>query len=256
MEKPLILITNDDGIFAPGLRTLIEAVSQLGEIVVVAPEKAQSGMSHAVTLTDPVRINKIITNNGHIEYSCNGTPADCVKIGLHRVVQRKPDIILSGINHGSNASVNIIYSGTMAAVLEGAMSSVPSIGFSVDNYSHSVDLSYAVTYIQNIVKKVLENGLPDGVCLNVNIPSTEPHLIKGIKVCRQAKAYWNECFEERIDPHNRNYYWLTGSFTYNDSGDDTDYYALQNNYISIVPVDADFTAHKYLNSIKNIDFNV
>lgn len=256
MEKPLILITNDDGIFAPGLRVLITAVSQLGEIVVVAPEKAQSGMSHAVTLVDPVRINKIITNNGHIEYSCTGTPADCVKIGLHKVLKRKPDIILSGINHGSNASVNIIYSGTMAAVLEGAMNSVPSIGFSLDDYSHSVDMLFTEPYIKKIVKNTLANPLPDGVCLNVNFPAVEPSLIKGIKVCRQAKAYWNECFEERTDPHKRNYYWLTGSFTYNDSGDDTDYYALQNNFISIVPVDCDFTAHKYLNSIKKIDFNV
>lgn len=256
MEKPLILITNDDGIFAAGLRTLINAAAEIGETVVVAPEKAQSGMSHAVTIAEPVRINKIMNTNGHLEYSCTGTPADCVKIGLHKVLTKKPDIILSGINHGSNASVNIVYSGTMAAVIEGSMNHIPSVGFSLDDYSPSADFSFTIPYVKKIIKKVLEHKLPSGVCLNVNFPYIDPSLIKGIKVCRQAKAYWDECFEERIDPHNRNYYWLVGNFIYDDNDDDTDYKALQDNYISIVPIDCDFTSYKHLNEIKNIDFNV
>ncbi|HRS53379.1 MAG TPA: 5'/3'-nucleotidase SurE [Bacteroidales bacterium] len=257
MKKPFILITNDDGIFAPGIRTLISAVSELGEIVVIAPSYPQSGMSHAVTLNEPIRVKQIANNKGIIEYSCNGTPVDCIKIGLSSsILIKKPDIILSGINHGSNASINIIYSGTMAAVLEGAMNSIPSIGFSLDNYSHSIDLSFTLPYIKKIVKKVLYNGLPKDVSLNINFPVIEPSAIKGIKVCRQAKAYWNESFEKRLDPHQEPYYWLTGTFVNNDDGKDTDYWALQNNYISITPVTFDFTAYKYLEIIKNINFNV
>jgi len=256
MKRPLILVTNDDGINAPGIRSLIAAASEIGETVVVAPEKPQSGMSHAVTIAEPLRIKKIISSNGHTEYSCSGTPADCIKIGINKILNTRPDLILSGINHGSNASVNIIYSGTMAAVLEGTMNSIPSIGFSLDDYSHSADFSFVKPYIKKIIENVLEQGLPEGIGLNVNIPAVDPKLIGGIKICRQAKAYWSECFDERLDPHNRHYYWLTGVFTNQDEGEETDEWALRNNMISVVPVHCDFTAHKFIDTIKKWNFDV
>ncbi|OQX80261.1 MAG: 5'/3'-nucleotidase SurE [Bacteroidetes bacterium 4484_249] len=250
MKKPLILITNDDGVFAPGLRKLIEIARQLGDVVVVAPEESQSGMSHAITVRVPLRLRKITVEEGFIEYSCNGTPVDAVKMGEQLVINGKPDIVLSGINHGSNASVNIIYSGTMAAVLEATIDGIPAIGFSILDYSHSADFSAVDDYVKTIVKNVLENGLPAGVCLNVNIPAVSKDKIKGIKVCRQADGRWEEEFDKRTDPHNRDYYWLTGIFKNGDSARDTDSFALANNFISIVPVNYDFTAPKAIAEIK------
>lgn len=250
MKKPLILITNDDGVFAPGLRKLIEIARQLGDVVVVAPEESQSGMSHAITVRVPLRLRKITVEEGFIEYSCNGTPVDAVKMGEQLVINGKPDIVLSGINHGSNASVNIIYSGTMAAVLEATIDGIPAIGFSILDYSHSADFSAVDDYVKTIVKNVLENGLPAGVCLNVNIPAVSKDKIKGIKVCRQADGRWEEEFDKRTDPHNRDYYWLTGIFKNGDSARDTDSFALANNFISIVPVNYDFTAPKAITEIK------
>jgi 5'-nucleotidase len=254
-EKPLILITNDDGITAPGLRALIGIMRSIGRVVVMAPDKPQSGMGHAVTIQTPLRIHEIAREPDYEEYSCNGTPADCVKLGQKVILKSNPDLIVSGINHGSNASINVLYSGTMAAVLEGAMEDIPSIGFSLDDYSPDADFSHTAAFISSIAGNVLKNSLPKGVCLNVNIPARNGQEIKGIKVVRQAKAFWDEDFDERKDPHRRNYYWLRGVFTLKDSGEDTDTWALSNNYVSIVPVQVDLTAHHALEAIGKWSFN-
>jgi 5'-nucleotidase len=250
MKKPTILITNDDGIFAPGLRKLISIARPMGRVIVVAPDSPMSGMSHAITVKTPLRLHKLAEEKDYIEYSCNGTPVDAMKLGEKIVVKGKPDIVLSGINHGSNASVNIIYSGTMAAVLEANIDGIPAIGFSLLDYSHQADFSGLEYWIETIVQNVLNNGLPEGVSLNVNIPAVPKGEIKGIKVCRQAKGRWEEEFDERIDPHSRDYYWLTGVFKNGDPAKDTDTWALTSNYISVVPVHYDFTSHKSISEIR------
>lgn len=244
MNKPTILITNDDGVFAPGIRKLISIARTMGKVVVVAPDSPMSGMSHAITVKTPLRLRKLAEEPDYVEYSCNGTPVDCVKLGEKVVLDEMPDLVLSGINHGSNASVNIVYSGTMAAVLEANIDGIPAIGFSILDYSHSADFSAVDDYLKAIIQNVLINGLPEAVCLNVNIPAVKKEFIRGIKVCRQAKGHWEEDFDERTDPHERNYYWLTGSFKNGDTDKDTDSWALANNYISVVPVHYDLTAHK------------
>ncbi len=256
MDRPLILLTNDDGIQAPGLRKLIEFVKPLGDIVVVAPDKPQSGMGHAITITSPLHLHKIRGAHDHPEYSCSGTPVDCVKLGIDKILHRKPDLLVSGINHGSNASINIIYSGTMSAALEGAMEGIPSIGFSLIDYAWDAPFDHAAPYVVSVVQGVLNNGLPEGVCLNVNFPSASRGDIKGLKVCRQAMAHWKEEFDQRKDPHGRDYYWLTGVFENNDHGEDTDEWALKNQYVSVVPVHFDFTAHHAIETIKNWKIDV
>ncbi|MEZ5195034.1 MAG: 5'/3'-nucleotidase SurE [Bacteroidales bacterium] len=244
MKKPTILITNDDGIFAPGIRKLISIARTMGKVVVVAPDSPMSGMSHAITVKTPLRLRKLAEDADYVEYSCNGTPVDCVKLGEKVVLDEMPDLVLSGINHGSNALVNIVYSGTMAAVLEANIDGIPAIGFSILDYSHSADFSAVDDYLKAIIQNVLNNGLPEAVCLNVNIPAVQREFIRGIKICKQAKGRWEEKFDERIDPHQRNYYWLTGSFKNGDTDKGTDSWALANNYISVVPVHHDLTAHK------------
>ena len=256
MKKPLILITNDDGVFAPGLRKLIEIARKIGKVVVVAPDTPMSGMSHAITVKTPLRLKKLAEEKDYIEYSCNGTPVDAMKLGEKIVIQGKPDLVLSGINHGSNASVNIVYSGTMAAVLEASIDGIPAIGFSLLDYSHTADFSAVDEFITPVIKSVLEKGLPEGTCLNVNIPAVKKEEIKGIKVCRQAKGRWEEVFDERTDPHNREYFWLTGVFKNGDAAKDTDSWALANNYISIVPVHFDLTAHKAISVLKKWKLDV
>jgi 5'-nucleotidase len=249
MEKPLILVTNDDGVFAPGLRMLISVAREFGKVIVVAPDSAMSGMSHAITVKTPLRLRKIAEEEDYVEYSCNGTPVDAVKLGEKVVAGKTPDLVLSGINHGSNASVNVIYSGTMAAVIEACMDGIPAVGFSLLDYSHNASFEGAIDYIRNIVKNVLKNSLPQGVCLNVNIPAVDKSMIKGVKVCRQATGRWEEAFDQRIDPYSRHYYWLTGVFMDGDTAEDTDSWALANNYISVVPVKFDLTAHESIEII-------
>lgn len=255
-KKPLIFITNDDGIHAPGLRTLITIARKFGEVVVVAPDKAQSGMSHAVTTSSPLRIRKLHEEDGYSEYSCNGTPVDSVKIGEKIVLKRKPDLLLSGINHGSNAGINILYSGTMAAAMEGAMGNVPSIGFSLLDYSLIADFSPGEKFIEKIIKNVLEQGLNNHTCLNVNIPAVPLAELKGIKVCRMGKGYWDEVLDERKDPQSRSYYWLAGKFVSLDPGSDTDEWALANHYISVVPIQIDLTAYSLIEPLKNLENHV
>lgn len=243
-QKPTILITNDDGITAPGIRNLAEAVKDLGHILVVAPDKPQSGMGHAITIGQPLRMNQINLFEDIEAWQVSGTPVDCVKLAVDKLLHRKPDICLSGINHGANHSINVIYSGTMSAAMEASIESIPSIGFSLMDYSMEADFSAARKVVREIVETVLA-GKPDAhFLLNVNIPAVPYELIRGIKVCRQAYAKYREEFDERRDPHGRKYYWLTGEFINMDAGSDTDVWALSNNYVSMVPVSIDFTDYK------------
>jgi 5'-nucleotidase len=255
-QKPLILITNDDGITAPGIRTLIQLIRPLGQVVVVAPDKPQSGTAHAVTINNPLRLELIRKEEGYEEYSCSGTPADCVKLACKVVMNRRPDMLVSGINHGSNASINIIYSGTMAAVFEGAMAGVPSIGFSLCDYSWEADFTPFLGYLRQITERVLSKGLPEGVCLNVNIPAHSGGGIRGMRVCRQANGTWLEDFDQRTDPGGRPYYWLKGVFARIGDGKNTDEWALDHDFIAIVPVHFDFTAHHALESLNDLNLDL
>jgi 5'-nucleotidase len=245
-NKPTILVTNDDGINAKGLRKLISLVKPLGNIIVISSENTMSGMAHAVTMHHPLKVKLVHKEENYQEYVTNGTPVDNVKLGKHQICDKLPDLIVSGINHGSNASINIIYSGTMGAALEGAIDNVPSIGFSLLDYSHDADFSHVDNAVVKLVNEVLEKGLPDGVCLNVNIPRISEEPLKGIKVCRQANTRWIEEFDERQDPHGRTYYWLAGRFENGDDRQDTDEKALAKNYISVVPSKVDFTSHEHV----------
>jgi 5'-nucleotidase len=249
-NKPLILITNDDGINAPGIRTLIDVMSELGKVVVVAPDSPQSAMGHAITINNTLYINKISKENATIEeYSCSGTPVDCVKIAVNEILKQKPDLCVSGINHGSNSSINVIYSGTMSAAVEGGIEGIPSIGFSLLDYNWNADFEPVKNAIRKIASEVLKNKLPDGVVLNVNFPKLKEHEFKGTRVCRQAKAIWQERFDKRQTPIGKDYYWLTGEFINLDKGEDTDEWALANGYISIVPVQFDLTAHHAIQTL-------
>jgi 5'-nucleotidase len=241
-SEPIILITNDDDITSPGIRNLVEAVKDLGKVVVVAPDKPQSGMGHAITIGSPLRMNKM-NLFGEIEaWQTSGTPVDCVKLAVDKILHRKPDICLSGINHGANHSINVIYSGTMSAAMEAAIEGIPSIGFSLLDYRYDADFGPSKSIVQKIVKSILALKNPDKhLLLNVNIPSVPLTEIKGIKICKQAYAKYDEAFDERIDPQGKKYFWLTGEFKNFDKGKDTDVWALQNNYVSVVPVQFDLT---------------
>ncbi|MBL7703375.1 MAG: 5'/3'-nucleotidase SurE [Ferruginibacter sp.] len=240
-EQPIILVTNDDGITSPGIRYLIEAAKGLGKVVVVAPDKAQSGMGHAITIGNSLRMDKADIFPDVEAWQTSGTPVDCVKLAVDKILHRKPDLCISGINHGANHSINVIYSGTMSAAMEASIESIPSIGFSLLDYKYDADFSGAVFYANKIIKTILKNNLDKHLLLNVNIPSVPKKEIKGIKICKQAYAKYKEEFDERVDPHGRKYYWLTGEFINFDKGEDTDVWALQNNYVSVVPVQFDLT---------------
>ena len=243
-EEQIILITNDDGITAPGIQNLVEAVKDLGKIVVVAPDKPQSGMGHAITIGQPLRLTKVNFFPGIEAWQCSGTPVDCVKLAVDKVLHRKPDLCLSGINHGANHSINVIYSGTMSAAVEAAIESIPSVGFSLLDHSIDADFTAARKYARIIVEEMLKKKLDKHLVLNVNFPAIAEDLIKGIKVSRQAYAKYEEDFIERNDPNGRMYYWLTGEFVNFDKGTDTDVWALENGYVSVVPVQFDLTNYK------------
>ena len=253
MQKPLILIANDDSIAAKGVRVLAEVMSEIGEVVLVAPDTHQSGMGHAITLDRPLRVTKVKNYLPNVEaYKCSGTPADCVKFGKHFLLKgRKIDIVVSGINHGSNSSISIIYSGTMSAAIEAAIEGIPAIGFSLGDFSTDADFSHTREYIKKIALKVLENGLPKGVALNVNFPKISEESIKGIKICRQTDAVFKETFEERKDPYGRSYYWMDGFLKNEDSGGGTDEDALKENYISIVPSKFDLTDYQAVKTLES-----
>lgn len=251
IKKPLILVTNDDGITAPGIRHLIKLMKEIGVVVVVAPDSPQSGMGHAITVENPLYCDavKLHKNESHKEFSCSGTPADCVKIAKREILSRKPDICVSGINHGSNSAINVIYSGTMSAAVEAGTSGIPAIGFSLLDSSMNADFEPTSKFVKNITKNVLKNGLPKGVVLNVNFPKLPEKDIKGIRICRQAKAHWKERFEKRTNPKGREYYWPIGEFVNEENGEDTDEWALKNAYVSVVPTQYDLTAHETIKEL-------
>ncbi len=252
MNKPLILVTNDDGIHAPGVRALIEVMNELGEVYVIAPDSPQSGMGHAVTINSTLHLEEMKIDNGpQKEWSCSGTPADCIKIAKQQILPRTPDLCVSGINHGSNSGINVIYSGTMSAAIEAGIESIPAIGFSLRDFSYNADFEPAKVFVKKIAQAVLKNKLPQNIVLNVNIPNGKLEEIKGIKICRQAKSAWVEEFDKRTDPRGKIYYWLTGYLKNLDEGKDTDEYALAENYVSVVPVKADLTSHQSIETIKN-----
>lgn len=252
MQKPLILVTNDDGITAPGIRHLVEFMNEIGEVVVVAPNSPQSGKGHAITINSTLTFEEIHLEGPQTDFSLSGTPVDCVKFALDKILTRRPDIVVSGINHGANSSINVIYSGTMSAAVEAGVEGLQAIGFSLLDFSWDADFTQAKKYIQQIVLGTLEKPLPAGVVLNVNIPQLPESEIKGIKVCHQARAKWEESFDERINPHGKKYYWLTGYFNNMDKADDADENALAEGYISVVPVKFDLTAHEHMDYIKSL----
>ena len=254
-KKPLILVTNDDGISAPGIRALISVMSEIGTVVVVAPDSPQSAMGHAITINNTLHLNKISAEDSEItEYSCSGTPVDCVKMAVNEILKEKPDLCVSGVNHGSNSSINVIYSGTMSAAVEAGIEGIPAIGFSLLDYNWNADFEQIKPFIKKIALQVLENSLPEGTVLNVNFPKLKTENIKGIKICRQAKAFWQEKFDKRVTPFGKEYYWLTGEFINLDKGEDTDEWALANDYVSIVPVHYDLTAHHAIQTLNTWNF--
>ncbi|WP_194850923.1 5'/3'-nucleotidase SurE [Nonlabens antarcticus] len=254
-KRPLILVTNDDGITAKGIRTLIDIASKIGEVVVVAPDKPQSAMGHAITINDTLYVKEFTMHDyDHKEYTTSGTPVDCVKMASHEILDKKPDLCISGINHGSNSAINVIYSGTMSAAMEAGIEGIPAIGFSLCDYDADADFDPARPYIETIIKQVLKNGMAKGVLLNVNIPKATAKQLKGIKICRQANAYWVEDFDKRTNPSGKDYYWLSGKFVNDDKGEDTDEWALEHNYISVVPTQFDLTAHHYIQELNTWDF--
>ncbi|MFD1603641.1 5'/3'-nucleotidase SurE [Flavobacterium artemisiae] len=255
-ERPLILVTNDDGILAPGIRTLISVMETIGDVIVVAPDKPQSAMGHAITINNTLFLDKISKEGDAIEeYSCSGTPVDCVKLAVNEILKRKPDLCVSGINHGSNSSINVIYSGTMSAAVEAGIEGIQAIGFSLLDFDWNADFEPIKSFVKKIALETLANKLPSGVVLNVNFPRLKEKEIKGIKVCRQAKAYYAQKFDKRQTPFGKDYYWLAGKFVNEDQGEDTDEWALENGYISVVPVQFDLTAHHTMQQLNTWKLN-
>lgn len=254
-NERLILVSNDDGVEAKGLKALVEVASRFGKVVVAAPAEAMSGMSHAITIKTPLRAKRLKHLNSHEIYSCQGTPVDCVKLALNQLLDgRKPDLVLSGINHGSNSSSSVVYSGTMAVAMEGCINEIPSAGFSLLSYDPDADFTAAQDIVGKIISGMIHHGLPGGVCLNVNIPGVPGDQLRGISVCRQAKGMWKEEFVRRVDPHQGEYFWLTGYYLNREEDkEDTDEYVLARNYVSVVPVHVDLTAVHALDEIKKWD---
>jgi 5'-nucleotidase len=257
MNRPLILVSNDDGITSKGIYTLVNVMKELGDVIVVAPDSPQSGMGHAITVGETLRLEENFIFKDVKAFECSGTPADCVKMARHFVLrdQRQPDIVVSGVNHGSNTSISVLYSGTMSAAIEGAIEGTPAIGFSLCDYNHDADFSHTHDYIKKITQQVLTKGLPKGVALNVNFPAKQAAPLKGIRVCRQANAKWVEEFDLRYDPNGRRYFWMAGSFVNFDKGEDNDEWAIANNYVSVVPCMFDLTAHQSI-PVLNEDWEI
>ncbi len=249
----VILVTNDDGIHAKGISELIAVAKSFGKVLVVAPNKPQSGMGHAITIADPLRLSRYNGFEDIEAYSCSGTPVDCVKLGIFEVLKCKPDLVLSGINHGENSSTNVLYSGTMSAAIEGAMEGVPSIGFSLADFDADADFSVTKKVAKDIISKVLKDGMPKNTALNVNVPKLQINEIKGVKVCTQAHAYWEDKFDSRLDQFGRTYYWLTGKFSDKDQREDTDLYYLKRGFATVVPTHFDLTNYAVLNELNYLN---
>ena len=253
-SRPTILVTNDDGIDAGGMKELIKIAREFGDVVVISTQVPMSGMSHAITIKVPLRVKLVEEGPGYKKFLTNGTPVDGVKLAFNSLLERKPDLVLSGINHGSNSSSSILYSGTMAAAMEGAINHIPSIGFSLLDYDPDADFIPSGKVAREVIQMVMDKGLPDGICLNVNIPSVPSEEIKGIRMCSQANGYWKEEFEKRTDPGGHEYYWLTGFFHNREpegGGAGTDEWALEHHYVSVVPINTDMTAYSMLKKMKS-----
>ena len=276
--RPLILITNDDGYSSKGIRTLIEVAQEFGDVIVMAPETNASAKGLSLTTERPLRVRdvsgqwsaladgapgdadgtaQLTTNHQPLTtpkvYACDGTPTDCLKLAYEHFCPRTPDLVLSGINHGSNSSINVLYSGTMGAVLEATMLGCTAIGFSLLNHSPNADFKPCMPYVRHIVGMVLAKGLPANVALNVNIPRLPESEIKGIRVCRQAQARWVDSFERRTDPRGREYWWLTGKFDCPEPPQDTDEWALANGYVSVVPIQPDYTCREAIGQTQHLE---
>lgn len=251
MSRPLILVTNDDGIGAKGIEALVQTMKNFGDVVVVAPDKPQSGMGHAITVNHPLRMTRSTIFQGIEAFSTTGTPVDCVKLGIYEILKRKPDLLVSGINHGANFSTNVLYSGTMSAAVEGAMENIPSIGFSLCDFSADADFLGSQKIVTEVTELVLRNEFPPHICLNVNVPKLPANEIKGIQFCKQAAAFWDDRIEERKDPFGHSYYWLMGSFQEIEVEQDTDLHFIKEGYATIVPTQFDLTAHSVINTLKN-----
>jgi 5'-nucleotidase len=248
-KNKLILVTNDDSVSAKGIHALAEVASDFGRVVVVAPDKPQSGMGHAITINHPLRLNKVELFGNIEAYSCSGTPVDCVKLAIYEVLGRKPDLILSGINHGENSSTNVLYSGTMSAAIEGAMEGISSIGFSLADYEPEADFSATKHFASRLIEKALNMEFPKG--LNVNVPKLKESEIKGFKICKQAHAFWADRFDKRKDQFGRTYFWLSGEFSDVDKRPDTDLHALKEGYVSVVPTLFDLTSYDKITHFEN-----
>jgi 5'-nucleotidase len=254
MSKPLILVTNDDGVVAPGIRALVEVASQFGEVIVVAPDAPQSGQGHAITIHDPLRLRRVKIFQDIEAWESSGTPVDCVKLAKHVILKdRKIDLCLSGINHGSNSSINILYSGTMSAAMEASVEGINSIGFSLLDFSFDADFSAAKVWAGKIIEYTLKHPFQTGNLLNVNIPRLPLEELKGLKICRQSNGRWVEEFIEGRDPSGQPYYWLSGKFVNDDKGEDTDIWALKHNYISVVPSMHDLTHYAAIPEMKSME---
>jgi len=251
-KDKLILVTNDDGLYAAGISTLISVMQEFGKLVVISATESRSAMSQALTVKQPLRVKLLKEDDNKRIYACSGTPADGVKLAVNKLLERKPDLIVSGINHGSNASASILYSGTMAAALEGCLYNITSVGFSLNSYSSTADFSGCVEYIRKVCNMLLQEPLPSGICLNVNFPALPASEIQGMVIARQALGSWQEEFERRKDPSGKTYYWLTGNFiNHEPEAKDTDDWAIQNGYVSVVPVTIDLTAYNYMKTLKS-----
>ena len=254
-NRPLILISNDDGVNAKGIRVLTDVLRDIADIIVMAPDGPRSGYSCAITSVSPLRFSKVREEEGVTVYQCSGTPTDCIKIALHEVVPRRPDLVVGGINHGDNSSVNVHYSGTMGVVLEGCLKGMPAIGFSLCDHAADADFSPLIPYIRKITQEVLEHGLPAGTCLNVNFPKLPS--FKGVKVCRQTKGEWSNEWQKCTHPRGGHYYWLTGSFLNAEvDADDTDHWAMNHGYAAITPVQIDMTAYTLFDEMKSWNLEV
>lgn len=251
--RKYILISNDDGIHAPGIAALAEAVSEIADVVIVAPEKQQSAVGHAITMNDPLRVQKVYRTGQLYGYAVNGTPADCVKIAIRMLLERKPDLLISGINHGSNTAISVIYSGTVSAATEGTILGIPSMAVSLTTFLPEADFSYAAKVAVRMAQMVLEKGLPKGTLLNINVPAVPESEIAGIAVTKQGKSIWNDEFESRRDPNNREYFWLKGDLMELDTGEDIDQGAILRNKVSVTPIHYDLTDYEFLEELGKWD---
>ena len=252
-NRPLILITNDDGYAAKGLRKLVTLMRTLGDVVLISTDEVMSAKSHSCTIRDRLYVRLVQQEECFTEYRCNGTPVDCVKLAYQKLCERQPDLVVSGINHGMNAATTVVYSGTIGAVIEACMNGLTAIGYSLFSLDPDADFDHLDTAILEITKKVLAEGLPKGVCLNVNFPKRGEEPLKGIKVCRQAACRWVELFKDKFDENGEQFYDLEGTFESDDVMPDTDLWALQHNYASLVPTCFDWTAHAQIEPMKEFE---